>query len=733
MAFSFFRRRQKLVVIIMAVLMISFLVGFQGFQLIFSRDPSERVVGTTRFGKLTAGEVAAARGDLDLLTEMGLGRSNPVSGPTPHDQAFAVLQTNEGNTVGTYALLQAEAARSGAIVLDEEIDSFFASQGYAGGDYEALISTIRSRHGLSEEQIRSVAGRWLRVYETFQQSLVSAPPSRQEVRLLFRDLNERVALRGVRFQAEQLLDEVPEPAPEQVVSHYNEFRARQPGVQPGAALETFGFGYRQPNRVRVAYLFLRREPIERVSEPSMEQMQEYFLDHAAEFTRSEPVEPPETEPATRDEPDLRTVRMSFSEARDEIRALLVQNATDARIRGVATRAQTLLAVFEERGLQGDPMAWVRSQLQRSAEDLLARKVEVAFSNRTLRRAIALLSNEAGIRICFPWGTHGERTWDPSLRVSLEPGSRTLGEALDLITEQIADLPPLDWAACEGLPDAIFPVAGVEMFPVSAGMTGWLDEEALAGHDLLGRTYTGPVEGQPLAAVAFMAKEFVGDRGLLTRGQTGVEMYVRGEPEGLLLWTLANLQAARVSPEATSPEQIPTPVAEQVRRDLKVKAGFELARRRAAALAEEARESGLEAAAEQAGVETFRTDLFSRVTLTQDPRGGVQVQPTFLPEFELASRAGYEQFMERAFSLTPESPEPPYPPSGVATVTLPPSRQVLVFERAEYAPALESEYQSFGQTVLARLLMMSRQQRALMTWFQWDQVRQRVDWRPEESS
>ena len=32
MLFGFFRRRQKMVIIIMAVLMVSFLIGFQGFQ-----------------------------------------------------------------------------------------------------------------------------------------------------------------------------------------------------------------------------------------------------------------------------------------------------------------------------------------------------------------------------------------------------------------------------------------------------------------------------------------------------------------------------------------------------------------------------------------------------------------------------------------------------------------------------------------------------------------------------
>ncbi|MFW6065737.1 MAG: hypothetical protein ACOC9S_02860, partial [Planctomycetota bacterium] len=52
MAFAFFRRRQKLVIIIMAVLMVAFLVGFQGLQQLVSGNRGERTLGTSRWGEL---------------------------------------------------------------------------------------------------------------------------------------------------------------------------------------------------------------------------------------------------------------------------------------------------------------------------------------------------------------------------------------------------------------------------------------------------------------------------------------------------------------------------------------------------------------------------------------------------------------------------------------------------------------------------------------------------------
>ena len=73
MAFAFFRRRQKMVIIIMAVLMVSFLIGFQGFQTLFAKKPGERVLGRTTQGEIRVRDTEMARSDLDVVSMTGLG------------------------------------------------------------------------------------------------------------------------------------------------------------------------------------------------------------------------------------------------------------------------------------------------------------------------------------------------------------------------------------------------------------------------------------------------------------------------------------------------------------------------------------------------------------------------------------------------------------------------------------------------------------------------------------
>ena len=67
MALGFFRRRQKLIFILMVVLMVSFLVGVQGFTALFKENPGEFVVGKADGFEITTGDLQAARADLGQL------------------------------------------------------------------------------------------------------------------------------------------------------------------------------------------------------------------------------------------------------------------------------------------------------------------------------------------------------------------------------------------------------------------------------------------------------------------------------------------------------------------------------------------------------------------------------------------------------------------------------------------------------------------------------------------
>ena len=127
MAFRFFRKRQKMVIIIMVALMVSFLVGVQGFNLFFSKKPGERTIGTMGGEEVKAREWDRARSDIQLLQDyLALGGGLAMLRARPTEIEFLHLVANEGHAPTAFALLLREAEEADFTVADAEIDGFFA-------------------------------------------------------------------------------------------------------------------------------------------------------------------------------------------------------------------------------------------------------------------------------------------------------------------------------------------------------------------------------------------------------------------------------------------------------------------------------------------------------------------------------------------------------------------------------------------------------------------------------
>ena len=84
MALGFFRRRQKMVMIIMAVLMVAFLVGFQGFSMLLSGRGGSDSIGTILGGRvhIRTGDIRQASFDLNVqFVNVGLLLSQYIPPP----------------------------------------------------------------------------------------------------------------------------------------------------------------------------------------------------------------------------------------------------------------------------------------------------------------------------------------------------------------------------------------------------------------------------------------------------------------------------------------------------------------------------------------------------------------------------------------------------------------------------------------------------------------------------
>ena len=671
MAFKFFRRHQKKVIIVMAVLMVLFLVGLQGLESLTAPKEGDISRGQTRHGKITLADTLGAETDLSLLHHY-VGLSFPRrmgQWPGSNGMEFIDVRANGDNANLTYAMLLAEADAVGVTVSDADVRNFFNRIGLSGADYEAMLSSLRSaQRGITEKRLRAAAGNWLRIFRAFESAQPANPPSEPELQTLYRDLGEMIDLRMLTVAADEFLEEVPEPAAARIADQFAGYKTRPRNEHTPE--NPFGFGYKQPNRVRIRYLFVSRDVVQRVTRPRGEQMRDYFRRHRDELVRQVPVastqpasgpatqpasgpasqpagEPelqPASEPATRPV-EYRTVRMTYAEAKPKIVAKLTADAVRSKLDTMLGWLEGRVARAESSGaaVGGSVYDYVREQATLPATKALAVPVTVRISGQRLDRAMEMLAEAADLAaICYPWDTQGQVSVAPSVRVTLEADKMPLGEALDRIGEQVllppaaqppeagqdAPSPPrpaakLRWAMCERFDGVLFPVDGPEgmkLFPLSTGDTGLVDFGELTENPLLRGSHTSPVRGRgrTLAMIARCAEPLERTEQMdvmIQTAQAGPRMYVHDVRPGRLLWKLAEAVGSHVPKKMT--DAIRTRAAD----DLKLQAAFDLATRRAEELGAAAARAGLTAAAKGAKRETRLTGLFSRKTLLLRSRWG----------------------------------------------------------------------------------------------------------------
>ncbi len=747
MAFRFFRRRQKMVIIIMAALMVSFLIGIQGFNMLFSHDPAKRAIGRIADGEVIWADLDSANSDLQILgSYVSLEWASA---------SFRQVLANGDDAALAYALLLKEARKSEAVVTEADVDRFFIRIGLEGDAYDRLILEIRSRRGMTEKRLRGAVARWLKVEKIFRQAVALYPPSEVQLRHLYRDLNENIALRVVKLPAEAFLDKVPEPSGQEIASHFAKLRLILPDRYPTEA--SFGFGYFQPARIRISYLLVRTEPIERVTRVDDEAVRGHFLRHEERY-RSQyikdvsaetapataPATTPASAPATQVATQAADEKAVFTWARPKIIAELTSGAVRAKVEKLLGRVDRLLEERSRRGEAAGADAYEQAarEMTAPADEALARRIDSLFiKNEPLERAVEILAKEAGLSaICYPWGAYGQITLAPSVRVTVVAKGITVARALEEITAQVfaavrqRPAPKFQWAMCEGFDGVLFPLDGegsVKLFPLFAKTTPLIKQGELADDEVLRESYSLSKGGLSLQGIAFSPQVLGGEVPF-----QGRRMYVRGSAGGRLLWRVVEAAPAHAPKSLVDAEGL----QEQVVKDLKTAAAFALAQGRAAELKTAAERVDLEAAAEEAGFESYKTSLFPRLKVVRrflTWRGMIvgvveDIVVSVVEALALPTPALREKLLARVFKLVPEDIEPPYTaaPSAVKVVPLPALRLVAVIQRADYRPAVQSEYEA-SRAQLADLLKFRRLMRARVAWFSYSGIKERLGFELEK--
>lgn len=735
MAFAFFRRRQKMVIIIMAILMVSFLIGFQGFSELYQRRPEQAEIGQTPRGKIIAKDLAAAESSISLLGRfIGLGDiQRMMAAKIPGDVEF--LDLSRGVNPGlAWALLLQEADKMGFAATDADIDAFLDRVGKPTGsaEYNALLSRLREDK-IQERDLLAAIRDWLMIFRAYTAAAVSVPDSEPALAKLYDDTVTSINLAMVKFPAQEYVAKIPEPTAAEIEAQYAKYRnvAAETFAQP----EDFGFGYRFGNRVQISYGMAHRDIITQVTTPSDATIRKYLNAHQSEYTTTQPAGVKRN--------------MEFAEAKPRIAAKLQAEA-------VATKLEDVIARLEKAAKQApkdqpNPFAWAVAQMTDSAESLLAIEIPaISIVQEPLDEAIPKLAQAAGIdAICFPYGTHGKVTIDRSLKVTLAATNIKLGDALAKITAQ-AKAPQLAWKTCKGFEGVLFPAgegSEITVLPVSAEQTGLLDERDFIANRVLIASQT--VAGQPLGKIAFKAKEFLAEdqssSALSRQGEFGPQMILEGPEGGMLAWRLDRAEPAAEPLDLAQ-------VQAQVVKDLKILKAMELARQDAEKFLLSLKDQDLKKAAEAAKLKSLETDLFARKEVASPVREDIyraqmqgirgldlyavlmkakpaEIRWSVVPHLAVPPGDDLRQkLIAEVFDLAPAKVDPPYTDKPSKMLVAPSLREVAVVQRIDFRRAAEPQFRETGRERLLSLLQAIAEWENRNAWFDLQSIQNRTGYK-----
>lgn len=720
MAFAFFRRHQKWVLALMVLLMISFLVSGTVLRRLTERDTSEIVVGEFRHGEITQGDLMQAQVDLERLADQLRAAGS---------EEFVYLMRNRETARLAYALLLKEADQAGVTVTDADISQYFAMIGYPIGkrEYDELRGVLRA-DGITEQQMRAMVGRWLKIFKHTRNSTTLLPPGDIQLKQLYRDLRERMSLRMVTFEADDYVEKVPAPTTEEENQQFSKYKDKLAGTYPTPS--SFGFGYKWPDRVNIAWMFVNSEPIERIAEPTEAEMRSYYRSNREKYVTSE------------DEPGSGR-ELTYAEAREQIARDLSGSVAQQKLEDLAALAEraysAIPAVKTVEGKEVPVPALERFEQARKqliskelADRMLdQRTVKVRINGMRLDEAVATLAEAARLdAICYPWGEHGNKSLDPSIRVSIPGDEMSLRQALIELSES-AGWQKSEWVVCTGIDSVLFPVGPVDMFPLQVGQTGLSSQADLLSEPIVGSAAMTPrprSRADNLVSIAFQVKELLPkDRNAsVTVGNLAPRGFVRGMEKGMVLWVVQEAEKSRAPElkELTQNRKLRSRVIE----DVKIRKGFQLAVKDSKELLSAARKDGasLESAAKAKDLEPVVTRMFGRLQINPYDQAN-PIMTGVVYEFRLPTRRQRKAFIDRAFAeLSPEDVEPPYDePSPVVRGNYQPVRTAVVMERADFEPAVQSEFDD-AAPALRNMLAGRQMDTAMRSWFHIDSISKRMD-------
>ena len=326
---------KKLLAVVMAFLMIAFVIP----QFSRQRTPNDVPAGTMGDQTINLEEVRTGRAYMEVL-QGGDPRSNPpLPGAMVQDfdpQTGQPTLAPLGSKLGAAAvaeiekhpvmfiLLQKEAEKNGVTVADRDLEGVLGEIQVRLPDRTVLYDNVRGTE--VGDEIRNSVRAFMLINSSFDQALsmikVSQPLLQNR---MAKDLQE-IKLNLVEFDNKDYVDKVAPATPDQITAQFNKYADILPS-QADPKTNPFAFGYKLPDRIKVAYIAISTDEIKKAIRAGKSEYdwdveaQKYYKKNPSEFASTQPATTQPSDAFTigaTSKPTTKPTTRPFTEVRDTI-------------------------------------------------------------------------------------------------------------------------------------------------------------------------------------------------------------------------------------------------------------------------------------------------------------------------------------------------------------------------------------------------------------------------------
>jgi hypothetical protein len=242
-----------------------------------------------------------------------------------------------------WLLLRNEAQLAGIRISNEQAHDLLGREIpklFSGVTYQQLIGSIINQHGIPEEEILTTFSKLLGVFSYARLMCSGEDVTAAQIMHNVSLEQETIDVEFVKFDSAVFAETVPEPNEGRITEHFDKYKE----FFAGAVSEEnpYGFGYKQPNRVKLQYIAVRLDDVsEIVTPPTQEEIEEYYRKHRELFTEQVLSDP--------NDPNSQRVKRikTYAEVAGSISNLLAQSRINWKTEEILQEAKALT----EAGLQ----------------------------------------------------------------------------------------------------------------------------------------------------------------------------------------------------------------------------------------------------------------------------------------------------------------------------------------------------------------------------------------------